>query len=191
MIVAKKFDDWMKKTENTHADHNKALVDFLTLGKGFAIIKNYVELCELAKVVRETYGYQTSNLPCTELEYGRAVLNAPSDVFSKMIPILPESVKLILIAEKFCHWAKESPQRPYEELLQAFLHIEGILEHISNYQDFCLLATTIQEVYGYPLSHPPCPELAFYQAVFEAPAPYLGALPLEIPDHIVAQLIQK
>lgn len=181
MINGKEFDIWMKnQPENDTSDHNKALVAFLTdpVGKGFMGIKDYMAFCELGKNARLQYGYNTLDIPCSSLDFGKAVLKATPEVFGSLMPSLPEDVKFELMAEKFHLWPHK------KQGLLKFLHIGGILEHIQNYETFCFLANTIQKKYEEDISNSPCTEIEFYQAVFNFKGDYYGKWLLEIPESI-------
>lgn len=189
MTSLKEFDRWME-AHNPQKDHNQALLLFLTDrdGKGFALIKDYAAFCQLGKSA-QLAGYHTSDEPCSPLEFGRAVVSAEPYSFNHIAPSLPDSVKFECMAEKFHAWIKKSDASASSNagnMLQQFLHTEGVLEHISNYAMFCELARTVEQMYG--ISNPPCSEITFYQMILSSPKSYFGEEPLQIPTEIIKQL---
>ena len=116
-IAAYSFDQWMKNYVESHRksgdyeDNNKALVSYLLADRGFRYIKSYEELCQLADVLKSK-GYQTTNPPCTKMQYAKEVdtalhdKNYDCDVYGDQEPTLPERERVALAVDKFDYWMK-------------------------------------------------------------------------------------
>lgn len=190
MIGLKEFEDWMNGTG--HQCSNQTLVKFLTNQEnaGFSLIKSYDFFCQWALKIKTAYGIHDSDAPCSSLEFGRLILNANPSIFTQWIPTLPEDVKFKLMAEKFYLWAKiqKNEKLSWDTLLQNFFYGDNVLEHIQDYEGFCLLADTIRQNYGCDISNPPCMALDFYKIILTSKANYLGEKPLKIPNEIIEKI---
>lgn len=77
--AAEKFDAWMLKFVDSHrrlghlTDNNKALVDFLYQDQGFNYVKNYTDLCNLARIVQDEKEYTITNPPCSPAAFSAAI----------------------------------------------------------------------------------------------------------------------
>ena len=103
-LAAMKFNAWMKdyveshKRSGTYSDHNKALLEFLNIAKGFRYIKTYEEFCELSKLLQEK-GYQTKNPPCQPVDFAQEIEQADPKSFGNSRPVMPEGMSNELAAK--------------------------------------------------------------------------------------------
>lgn len=194
MIAVTTFHLWMTNNTQVFLNHNQAWLAFLTdpTGKGFICIKDYELFCKAGKAARNLYGYNIDDIPCSQEDFGRAVLTSSPDVFGKMTPTLPETVKFALIAEKFNAWMqKQAENIPPVLALKHFLNTENTLAFMQNYTDCCQLINAINNQYGCDIHHASMTALDFYRIVFQSQQPYFGEFPLEIPDDIMQTLLKE
>lgn len=217
MIGAAEFNAWMEKNEFTTVqreqyirDPNKALLDFLTKGKGFTQIKNYPQFIQLERAVRLTYGYKTSITERSLFDFGKAIIKVMNsmEIMKKnrslklITPQLPKEVKLWLLAEHFDCFMKKNNLLPNKEnepkehkiALRGFLDTYGVLEQIQDYATYFQLARHIQKSYAYNIQlENYYDEFLFYKVAYDRVLDntYFGVNPMVIPETFEKEFQKK
>ncbi|WP_133138550.1 hypothetical protein [Legionella genomosp. 1] len=179
--AADKFDMWMKdyvlwrqKYARSFADDNEALMEFLTYDVGFAYVKTYAELGELAAILADDYDYATTNPPCNPMDYMWAIDKANPSSFHGNAPKPLEGDILQYAAYKFEKWNNSFPNAyrifkkpPDNDILVNFLKSDAGFKFVKTYEDICQLADILKER-GYSTTNPPCTEARFTTALNRA-----------------------
>lgn len=206
--ASRQFKQWIENNPSYIANHYKndshrALLGFLTDAKGFALIKNYEQLCELWRIAK--IDYAMGNNPPSKQQFGKAVLQAHPETFRNSdysqgtCPILPEEVKLSLLGEKFHQWmqghknkAEHTSEFYHSDQLLKFLFTYGILEQVQDHKTYGALANVIHKSYSYNTNQYIINELSFYRKVQESTSRYyFGAEPIVIPENIAREIEEE
>ncbi|NNM59111.1 MAG: hypothetical protein HKM04_04785 [Legionellales bacterium] len=165
--AADEFDAWMKKWTHDQLSDNEHLINYLDADMGFQYIKSYEELCQLASLVQEK-GYQTSNPPCTPVEFAQAVHNAFSESFGDKKPVISQDMWVELAATLFETLMKNWNCTNIENwLLLSFLQDHKGFQYIKSYEELEQLVSLVQQK-GYQTIKPLCTPLTFAKAVQKA-----------------------